>query len=240
MDRYVTMPPGHMKASSFARLGISMGLFFAALGSACAGEGVAIALVLDISGSMKAEVRDGRGGKSPKYVIGNRALESVVAKIEQFATNSPNRTVHAGLFAFDDDVQEVVKFGKFDAAAMRRWIKNYPGPGSGTAIGLALQNATGALLNSDLPHKHVLLITDGDNTVGPRPESVLPRLQKAAEKKGALLFTHFVAFDVAASVFAPVKRQGATVVGAGDEKQLNQQLGFVLEEKILLEKDDKK
>ena len=44
----------------------------------------------------------------------------------------------------------------------------------------------------------------------------------------------------AANVFAPLKRQGATVVAAADEKQLNQQLDFVLEEKILLEKDDKK
>jgi hypothetical protein len=31
-----------------------------------------------------------------------------------------------------------------------------------------------------------------------------------------------------------------TVVGAVDEKQLGQQLEFILEEKILLEKEDKK
>jgi len=68
----------------------------------------------------------------------------------------------------------------------------------------------------------------------------LPRLIKQAERKGTILFTHFIAFDVAANAFAPLKRQGATVVAAADEKQLNQQLDFVLEEKILLEKDDKK
>jgi hypothetical protein len=31
-----------------------------------------------------------------------------------------------------------------------------------------------------------------------------------------------------------------TVVGAADEKQLNQQLEFILEEKILLEKEEPK
>jgi hypothetical protein len=68
---------------------------------------------------------------------------------------------------------------------------------------------------------------------------VLPGLLRDAEKKGSILFTHFVAFDVAASVFAPLKKQGATVVGAADEKELNGQLDFILEEKILLEKDTK-
>ncbi len=33
------------------------------------------------------------------------------------------------------------------------------------------------------------------------------------------------------------KKAGVTVVGAADEKQLGQQLEFILEEKILLEKE---
>src|SRR5688500_14583426 len=123
MDRFVTMRPSHMNAlgSSFGRLCICAGLLMGMLISATlqAAEGVAIAIVLDTSGSMKESVRDGKGGRSPKYVIGNRALKSVVAKIEQFATNAPNRTVHAGLFIFSGEgAQEVVKFGKFDPAKM--------------------------------------------------------------------------------------------------------------------------
>ena len=47
----------------------------------------------------------------------------------------------------------------------------------------------------------------------------------------------FVAFDVNANVFAPLKKLGVTVVGAADEKQLKSQLEFILEEKILLEKE---
>ncbi len=202
-------------------------------------EGVAVAIVYDTSGSMRAEVKDGRGGKSPKYVIGNRALEAVVQKIEQFATNSA-KPVHAGLFIFSGEgAKEVVRFGKFDPKAMRGWLKSYSGPTSGTPLGIALETASRAVLKSDLSQKHVLVITDGENTVGPDPARILPGLLKEAERKQTVLFTHFIAFDVAASVFNPLKRQGATVVAAANEKELNQQLDFVLEEKILLEKETK-
>ena len=208
--------------------------------AARAADGVAIAIVYDTSGSMREAVRDGKGGRSAKYVIGNRALEAVVAKIERFATNSSARNVHAGLFTFSGNgATEVVKFGKFDAAVMRKWLKEYPGPSSGTPLGTALDTASRAVLKSDLPQKHVLVITDGMNTAGPDPAQVLPQLVREAERKGVILFTHFVAFDIAARVFDPLKKHGATVVGAANEKELNGQLDFILEEKILLEKDSK-
>ena len=47
-----------------------------------------------------------------------------------------------------------------------------------------------------------------------------------------------MAFDVDAKVFDPVKKLGATVVGAADEKQLNTQLEFILQRKILLEEEE--
>jgi glutamyl-tRNA reductase len=66
----------------------------------------------------------------------------------------------------------------------------------------------------------------------------MPRLKKQAEQEQASISVHFVAFDVAASVFAPLKKLGATVVGASDEKQLNAQLEFILQRKILLEDEE--
>jgi hypothetical protein len=239
MRSYSTMRFEHMRA-----LGSSLAAF--ALFSVCsantsrAAEGVAVALVYDTSGSMREAVRDGKAGRSPKYVIGNRALEAVVAKIERFATNGSARHVQAGLFTFSgNSAAEVVKFGKFDAAAMRKWLKEYPGPTSGTPLGAALETASRAVLKSELPQKHVLVITDGMNTAGPDPSQVLPQLMREAERKGVILFTHFIAFDVAARVFEPLRKHGATVVGAANEQELNGQLDFILEEKILLEKDSK-
>jgi hypothetical protein len=54
------------------------------------------------------------------------------------------------------------------------------------------------------------------------------------------LSVHFVAFDVDAKVFDGVKKQGATVVGASNESQLEAQLKFILQRKILLEDEEPK
>ncbi len=94
------------------------------------------------------------------------------------------------------------------------------------------------MLNSRLAHKHVLVITDGINTVGPDPVVTMPRLKKRANQQQSNLSVHFVAFDVDAKVFAPLKKLGATVVGAADERQLNTQLEFILQRKILLEDEE--
>ena len=46
---------------------------------------------------------------------------------------------------------------------------------------------------------------------------------------------YFVAFDIAADFFKPVKAEGAMVVSASDEAQLNTQINTILGQKILLE-----
>ena len=218
-------------------------LLAASLAEIAAQEGIALAIVYDNSGSMKQAVRTAKQDYEPKYRIANRALLEVVKRIESFATNSveaPARKVHAGLFVFaGSGAKEVVQFGPFNGAAMRAWVKSYPGPGTGTPLGTALESASKAVLASPLARKHVLVITDGINTVGPDPVRVVPQVQKAGEAKGAVVFLHFVAFDIDARHFAPLKKLGVTVVGAADENQLDQQLGFILEEKILLEKETK-
>src|SRR6266849_1668149 len=60
-------------------------------------DGIALALIYDTSGSMREPVRTAEGKLAAKYVIGNRALEQIVRRLQHFATNStPPRTVHAG------------------------------------------------------------------------------------------------------------------------------------------------
>jgi hypothetical protein len=105
-------------------------------------------------------------------------------------------------------------------------------------LGNALSVASRTVLDSPLSRKHVLIITDGLNTEGPAPETVMPGLKRQADDKHANLSVHFVAFDVAARQFNAVKKLGATVVGAADEKQLNTQLEFILQRKILLEEEE--
>ncbi len=205
-------------------------------------DGVALAIVYDTSGSMRETVQGRAGQVEPKYVVANRALIAVVRQLQAFATNtvagSP-RTLHAGLFVFQGaGARAVVPLGPLDAEALEKWANGFNRPDGNTPLGNALNAAGQAVLQSPLPRKHVLIITDGMNTAGPRPEVVLPTLQKRAASAQAGIAVHFVAFDVDARVFEPVKKLGATVVGAADEKQLNTQLDFILQKKILLEDEE--
>jgi hypothetical protein len=203
-------------------------------------EGVAVAIIYDTSGSMKDPVADAAGGTAPKYVIANRALLAVTQQLQAFTTNTVTpRRLSAGLFIFHgDQAREVVKMGPLDAAAFERWASRFANPHGNTPLGNALTTATRAVLNSPLSRKHVLVITDGLNTIGPAPNAVLPRLKQQAAQQNATFSVHFVAFDVDARQFAPLKQLGATVVGAADEKQLNSQLQFILQQKILLKDEE--
>lgn len=205
-------------------------------------EGVALAIVYDTSGSMNDSVRDGTGKLAPKYVIAKRALESTLKRLQAFVQGAPAgapRKVQAGLFVFSGQgARELVRFAPFDGKNLEEWTRRLPLPSSGTPLGNALETASQTVLKAPLSRKHVLVITDGMNTVGPDPARVLPGLKSQAEQKHSSLAVHFVAFDVDAKLFAPLKKQGVTVVGAANETQLNAQLGFILEKKILLEDEE--
>lgn len=209
--------------------------------SARAEEGVALAIIYDTSGSMKDPVRDENGKPTPKYIIANRALIAIAKQIQVFATNTagaPPRKIEAGIFVFNNNTaREALKFGPFDEKAIESWANSFSNPSGNTPLGNALRVASHAVMKSPLSHKHVLIITDGLNTAGPKPEEVLPKLKQEAQDKGGLS-VHFVAFDVDAKVFAPVKKLDATVVAAADEKQLDAQLQFILQRKILLEEEE--
>jgi hypothetical protein len=206
------------------------------------GEGVALAIVYDTSGSMNDAVKDQAGKSSPKYVIANRALVAIANRIQAFATNNPvgnARKINAGLFVFQQEKpQAALPFGPFNAAELTKWAQNFSKPNGGTPLGNTMSAAGLAVLNSGLTRKHVLVITDGINTIGPDPASLLAKLQQEARNKQTSVSVHFVAFDVDAKIFDGVKKMGATVVAASNESQLNTQLEFILEKKILLEDEE--
>jgi hypothetical protein len=206
---------------------------------AAEGEGVALAIVYDTSGSMKDNITDANGQSSPKYVIANRALSAIARRIQSFATNDPSRKVEAGLFVFSGaDARQAIPFGAFDAAAFENWAQTFSNPHGNTPLGNALNSAAQAVLKSPLPRKHVLVITDGQNTAGPQPSTVMPKLKEQSQAKQTTLSIHFVAFDIDAKIFEPIKKLGATVVSAANEAQLNTQLQYILQRKILLEEEE--
>jgi hypothetical protein len=206
-------------------------------------DGVALGILYDTSGSMGEPVPNSRGSASPKYVIANRAMLAIVKQIQTFTTNGVTgapRKVEVGLYTFSrNGAQEVVKMGAFDPGAIEKWVTNFSKPDGGTPLGNSLRTVSQAVLDSPMPRKHVLVITDGMNTVGPEPAAVMPAINRAGEKKQNPVFVHFIAFDVDAKVFNGVKKQGASVASAADETQLNSQLDFILQNQILLEKPSK-
>jgi hypothetical protein len=206
-------------------------------------EGVALAIVYDTSGSMRDSVPDKAGKRAPKYVLANRALEAIASQVQAFATNAGSaaapRKIETALFVFNNSqARAAIPLGPFDAGALRGWARSFSSPMGGTPLGNALRAAGQCVLNSPLSRKHVLVITDGVNTLGPLPETVMPDLKRRASRDQVSLGIHFIAFDVDARQFEPLKKLGATVAGAADEKQLNSQLEFILERKILLEEEE--
>src|ERR1051325_2128354 len=140
---------------------------------AAAEEGVALAIIYDTSGSMKDPVRDQNGKAAPKYVIANRALIAIAKEVQTFATNAPGgapRKIEAGVFVFDkNSAREAVKFGPFNEAAIESFANGFSNPNGNTPLGNALRVASRAVFKSPLSRKHVLIITDGMNTAGPKP-----------------------------------------------------------------------
>jgi len=212
--------------------------------SAKADPGVALAIVFDTSGSMGETVMNRSGRGESKDVIARRALDALVKQLREFVTNAPAGTVRSletSLYVFSaNGAREIVAPGPFDAAQAANWSKEIPRPGGGTPLGTAAQAGARSVMNSKYDRRHVLILTDGLNTVGPAPEAALAPLLKQAERDNKMFFAHFVAFDVAAKQFDPVKKLGATVLGAANESELNTQIAFILEEKILLEAEDPK
>ena len=223
---------------NFAKLPACIAALFVSASLACAADSdLAVAIVYDTSGSMKDAVIGRGGAREPKYVIANRALAAIVDKLEKVNTAGP-RKVQCGLFTFlGKGGKETVKLGPLDAPALRNWLSSFSKPDGGTPIGGAVADATNALWKIRADSRHVLVITDGENTVGAKPDDMLPKLQDQCLKNGLVVHFHFLAFDVDAKVFGGIKKFGATLVGASDETQLNQKLNFLLEEKILLEKE---
>lgn len=203
-----------------------------------AGEAdIAIAIVYDTSGSMRTAVKDSAGEMKPKFEIANRAIGSIVSQLEKFSATS-GKKIQLGLYTFTlQGAKVAVPIGPFEPQKFRDWLAKFNNPEGGTPLGNATAEATKALLALKAGPRHVLVVTDGDNTIGPPPDKLMPALFDQAIKAGHSLQFHFVAFDVNAAVFAGVKQQGATLVSAANETQLNDRLTFVLEEKILLEKE---
>jgi hypothetical protein len=198
---------------------------------------IAVAVVFDTSGSMKQPFGGKADGKAePKYRVAQRAFEQVIRRLETFARTPGAKPLAVGIYVFDREQAKVAEpIAPFHAGRLRGWLNALRPPEAGTPLGDALFLAGRDLLAAPAAARHLLVLTDGENTHGRKPEATLAAIQQAATKKEKAVFTHIIALDIPPRVFASLQEQGATLIGAANEAQLNAQFDFILEEKILVE-----
>ena len=201
-------------------------------------DGLAAAILIDVSGSMDESVAGLDGRKDKKIAIARRAALDLVAQFASYAADHPDEAVQLGLFEFsrrrgDADCRAVVPMGAPDRERAAAAIERLDADG-GTPIGQAMITGKLALDQTGLTRRHLLVVTDGENTDGVKPERVAAAIGKRPETERPAIY--FVAFDVDAERFSPVRDAGGLVLSAADARELNNTLDSLLRGKILVEK----
>ena len=201
-------------------------------------EGIAAAIVIDVSGSMdeKVEGRDGR--EERKIEIARRAARDLVEQFARYADDHKQDPVLLGIYEFSErdgkeDCRPVIPMAPPDRSRADQALASLRAQG-GTPIGNAMIAAKRELNATGLTRKHLLVVTDGENTGGFDPDDVAAAFNRRPEAERPSLY--FVAFDIEASRFARVKDAGALVLGAANARELNSRLDALLRGNILLEK----
>jgi len=200
-------------------------------------EGIAAMILIDTSGSMRESVRDADGNLQPKMKIAQQAALDLVNQFDTYARAHPDQNITLGIYEFSQRpplpaARPVVNLGPPNPAAARSAILSMV-PKGDTPIGDAMVVAKKSLDATGLSKRHILVITDGENTVGYSPADVTQVISAQSGDDRASIY--FVAFDVAASTFNSVRNAGGLVLAASNETDLKGTLDYVLSGKILAE-----
>ncbi|HEY7444779.1 MAG TPA: vWA domain-containing protein [Vicinamibacterales bacterium] len=199
-------------------------------------EGIAAVLLLDVSGSMADEVSE--SGSGQKIDIARRAAMDLLGQFDRYAKAHPDEPVIVGLFEFSGDrdrgrnTREVIPLEPPNLARAEEALARMT-PQGGTPIGDALVVGKRALDRTGFTRRHLLVVTDGENTEGYRPADVMAALMRRPERERPSVY--FVAFDIAAARFEAVKNAGGLVLAAANAQELADTLDFLLTGKILVE-----
>lgn len=197
-------------------------------------DGLAAAILIDVSGSMD-ETPDGGGVK--KIVSAKRAAIDLVDQFARYAADHPNEPVMLGIYEFSErsgqaDAREVVPMGAPNRGTAAAAIDRMDADG-GTPIGAAMVIGKLALDRTGLSRRHLLVVTDGENTEDPDPAAVAAAIRRRPPIEQPSIY--FVAFDIDANRFDGVKEQGGLVLEAANSAALNETLDSLLRGKILVE-----
>ena len=197
-------------------------------------DGLAAVVLVDVSGSMHDRIK---GERRRKIEAAQAAAIDLVGAFARYATAHPDTPVLVGVHEFSaragaPAAREVIPLGRpnpLTAGDAIRAMKT----GGGTPIGEAMAVARLALDRSGLKRRHLLVVTDGENTDGADPAVVASVLEKQPEEVKASLY--FVAFDVDAEAFTPVKNAGGLLLSAKSGAELAATFDELLSDRILVE-----
>src|SRR5262245_1010524 len=151
---------------------------------------------------------------------------------DAFIASRPDFPIKIGIYTFSSSVRVQRPIQPYDKSAVRTAIENLPRPGGGTAIGEAMREARPDLYRSGVFRKYLLVVTDGDNTSGRRPDAVAREIWQKSE--GAVR-VYFVAFDTSPDKFAFLKDAGGEAIAAGSGAERRRALDGIYQGKILAE-----
>ena len=126
--------------------------------------------------------------ETPKIVSARRAALDLVDQFARYADEHQGEPVLLGIYEFSDrngqpDAREVIPMGRRIAARADAAI-NAMKPSGGTPIGDAMIAGKRALDATGLSRRHLLVITDGENTNGPDPDDVAAAIERRPESSG--------------------------------------------------------
>jgi hypothetical protein len=201
-------------------------------------EGLAAAIVIDVSGSMDESVKGQDGKPEKKIDIARRTALEAVDQFVAYAREHADEPVMLGVYEFsrrrgDPDCRPIVPMGPPDRERAATAIVALDADG-GTPIGQAMITAKQALDATGLTHRHLLVVTDGENTDGVRPERVAQAINRRPDAERPAIY--FVAFDIDANRFNAVRDAGGLVLSASTANELSSTLDALLRGKILVEK----
>jgi Mg-chelatase subunit ChlD len=241
------------------RIGVALGLAASVVSAACtfetpervtmsldqqleptehvpARDGLAAAILIDVSGSMEQRVA-GDGGRERKIEIARRAVRDLVGEFDRYATDHPAEPVMLGIYEFsrrDDkpDVRPLLPMSTLARGISIGDLSKVVAEG-GTPIGTAMIAAKHELDATGLSRRHLLVVTDGENTDGIAPDQVTAAIGRRPESERPSIY--LVAFDIDARQFNSVRDAGALLLAAGNAKELSATLDGLLRGKILVE-----
>jgi Mg-chelatase subunit ChlD len=201
-------------------------------------EGLAAAILIDVSGSMDDRVTGDDGRRARKIDVARRAARDLIEQFAAYADERKGEPVLLGVYEFSRrngraDARPIMPMAAPDRTHADAALSRLD-PEGGTPIGQAMLTAKRELDATGLSRRHLLIVSDGENTDGFRPEDVAAAIGRRPETERPSLY--FVAFDIDARRFTRLREAGSLVLSAGNARELNQTLDMLLKGNILVER----